>query len=103
MEQAQTILTIASPIIACIVYILKKDKDNSTKITSTLLDAYVENLRKNSEMISGLTESLNKSIRYQEKVLENQEGIRDIQEVILKKQEIVTDYILKGCAKDTKE
>lgn len=93
MEGAELIIAIASPIIACIVYILKKDSENSTKITFTLLDAYIKNLEDNSKMVSRLAETLENSAKQQKIIKESQDRIECNQESMIRKQEQVSDYI----------
>lgn len=102
MEQAPWIISIASPIIAVVVFYLKTNIKSSNKVTSTLLDAYVKNLDKNSEMVSKLTENLEKSNRSLDEVKDNQKDMKNNQAIIINSQEQLkkqNDSILKEIRK----
>lgn len=90
MEQTPWIISIASPIIACVVFYLKKDKESSTKVTSTLLDAYVKNLDRNSELVSSLAKNLDKSTESLDNIENNQKDIKNNQiKIIVTQDEIL--------------
>lgn len=86
MEQAPWIISIASPVVACVVFYLKSNIKSSNTVTSTLLNAYVKNLDKNSEMVSRLTENLEKSTKSLDNIESNQEDLKNNQVKIMKSQ-----------------
>lgn len=87
MEQAPWIISIASPVVAIVVFYLKNNIKSSNKVTSTLLEAYVRNLDKNSEMVSKLSDNLEKSNRSLDELKYNQKDIKNNQTIIINSQE----------------
>lgn len=51
---------ILSPVVSFIIYYLKKDKDDSSKMTNLMIKEYIDSLRINNEVIKGALETLKK-------------------------------------------
>lgn len=49
---------ILSPVVSFIIYYLKKDKDDSSKMTNLMIKEYIDSLRINNEVIKGTLETL---------------------------------------------
>lgn len=49
---------ILSPVVSFIIYYLKKDKDDSSKMTNLMIKEYIDSLRINNEVIKVALETL---------------------------------------------